>query len=404
MRIRRGSRTGFTLVELLVVIAIISTLMALLLPAVQNAREAARRTQCQNNIRNLGLAVLSHNTAKGQFPGYRDTMITNAGDRYPVSWVAALLTYLDRADLSRVYKEEGIAAGSSTTNGLPGFLEDFTNFTQYSRDPRVALEVLVCPSDPPLTAGSTRTAYVVNSGMVDVVATNPTTGASPTPGNPRDLAANGVFFDHFRDSAATTPLNNVTNDFIVRTSVDALNRGDGTTNTLMLTENADGGEYDNWGLRFEDPTASGPATSVTAATVQSMPASNLAGSERFHCFIWDPTVDTTTGQPTPPQQEYRINSNVGLGVGESSMATDIKWARPASYHPGGVNFVFCDGHTRFVSDQMDYGLYCLLMTPDGRRAGLVIQPASPATTNPNWATLQQANYFNKQVVNESAIR
>jgi prepilin-type N-terminal cleavage/methylation domain-containing protein/prepilin-type processing-associated H-X9-DG protein len=86
----RIARTGFTLVELLVVIAIIGILVAFLLPAVQAAREASRRSQCQNNLKQIGIAVQNHHDARRAFPMGRNGM-----DQFAVSWAFFLLPYLE---------------------------------------------------------------------------------------------------------------------------------------------------------------------------------------------------------------------------------------------------------------------------------------------------------------------
>ncbi|WP_172991793.1 DUF1559 domain-containing protein [Lacipirellula parvula] len=91
-------RTAFTLVELLVVIAIIGVLVALILPAVQAAREAARRTQCQNNLRQIGLALQLHHDAKGRFPAasHGFPLKPLGTDQYAVSWAFELLPYMEQ--------------------------------------------------------------------------------------------------------------------------------------------------------------------------------------------------------------------------------------------------------------------------------------------------------------------
>src|SRR5579871_3859134 len=96
--VRPQNRKGFTLIELLVVISIIAVLMSLILPAIQSAREAGRRTQCLNNLHNLGLAMHNFASSKqGQFPylDEADMFSGNTGYNWPVS----LLGYLDRGDI-----------------------------------------------------------------------------------------------------------------------------------------------------------------------------------------------------------------------------------------------------------------------------------------------------------------
>ena len=95
------NKQGFTLVELLVVIAIIAMLVTLLLPAVQAAREAARRTQCQNNLKNLGLACLNHESVNNHFPtgGWGWSWVGDAdrgqGEQQPGGWMYNIMPYME---------------------------------------------------------------------------------------------------------------------------------------------------------------------------------------------------------------------------------------------------------------------------------------------------------------------
>ena len=91
----RGSRRGFTLVELLVVIAIIGVLVALLLPAVQSAREAARRLQCSNHLRQIGLAVQNYHSARNELPPMR------VDDHQP-TWLMLILDYIEESQILRL--------------------------------------------------------------------------------------------------------------------------------------------------------------------------------------------------------------------------------------------------------------------------------------------------------------
>ncbi len=112
----RGRRPGFTLVELLVVMTIIAVLMGLLLPAVQSARESGRRTQCQNNLRQLGLAVQSHLAVYSRFPsnGWGYAWIgcpdRGTGKNQPGGWIYNVLPYLEAQDLRDRGREEAPAA------------------------------------------------------------------------------------------------------------------------------------------------------------------------------------------------------------------------------------------------------------------------------------------------------
>jgi prepilin-type N-terminal cleavage/methylation domain-containing protein/prepilin-type processing-associated H-X9-DG protein len=178
---------GFTLVELLVVITIIGMLMALLLPAVQAAREAGRRATCMNNQRQIAMAMLSYESLRSAYPGFRNKLGSETVQR--VSWVPMIFPQIERGDLYEYWKK-----GTMEQSYLPMF---------------------VCPSDPPESAGSKDTplAHVVNSGRVGV-------------GTNR-RGCDGVFHDHYPTTENTK---------IVRVSNDYIGMKDGTSTTIMLGE------------------------------------------------------------------------------------------------------------------------------------------------------------------------
>ncbi len=141
-------RRAFTLIELLVVIAIIAILIALLLPAVQQAREAARRSQCRNNMKQIGLALHNYHDSSGYFPLNYDGS-RNPSDRggYSVSWITMSLPYLDQAAVYNLIpmscRNDGTAGGNRCL-ATPGELT--ARMT--------VLSVLLCPSNPqPATRG-----------------------------------------------------------------------------------------------------------------------------------------------------------------------------------------------------------------------------------------------------------
>jgi prepilin-type N-terminal cleavage/methylation domain-containing protein/prepilin-type processing-associated H-X9-DG protein len=364
----RENRRGFTLVELLVVISIIGMLMALLLPAVQSALESARRTTCLNNLDNLSLALVNYESQTGSFPGYLNYLPLNNGQPYKnpqtgqaqgVSWVVPLLPYMQRGDLLRVWKtpsggaQGGAATGSSNATAL---------------NPRVYLELLVCPSDPPAMTGGTPTSYVCNTGMQDNPAsTNTPQGGSGGAGggaggaaaggvvNPanlqpgRDDRANGVFFDRYSDA----PSGGKSTTRIIPTMSSAyISSADGLSQTLMLSENVDANNYDDM-------------------------AEQLLG------FIWNSsTVNMATSPPTasPPSPQVMINNSTGMQDVTSGGQLQYLYCRPSSHHPGGVNITYCDGRARFISQDISYYVYCLLMSPNGAQ----VKTPGTKTVLPNY--------------------
>ncbi len=263
----RNKRAGFTLVELLVVIAIIAMLASMLLPAVQGARAAARKTQCINNHHNIGIALIRYEGEKNKYPGYVNNQ--GAPGAQATGWVFPLLPYLDRSDIFNSYQNTGT--------------------------PTQHLKILVCPDDAESINVGTNATYVVNAGL------------SGDAGGNLESAA-GVFTNQYKASAT---------DVVKLTNTGSIS--DGLATTLMVGENIDASTW-------------------------------IASQEGCVGFNW------TTAGAASDKMNYQTGT-VTCGTGA---------ARPSSYHAGGVVFTFCDGHTQFISEDIAYDVYAMLMTPRGR--------------------------------------
>jgi prepilin-type N-terminal cleavage/methylation domain-containing protein/prepilin-type processing-associated H-X9-DG protein len=219
---RRG---GFTLVEMLVVVAIIGILVGLLLPAVQSAREAARRNTCSSNLAQLGRAVVAFDGTRGFIPGWRNTPLSslNTGN---YSWPVMILPNIERRDAFITISNTNVNAAFNTTRN-------------------VFIDLFVCPSSPPDSLLDPVIQYAINSG----------TGASGTAAG--CCKGDGVAFD------AT----------VARISADYITSGDGLANTLLLTEKCGAaipaGSWPWWNNIFLTGTHIPQLNTVTTITATS---------------------------------------------------------------------------------------------------------------------------------------
>jgi prepilin-type N-terminal cleavage/methylation domain-containing protein/prepilin-type processing-associated H-X9-DG protein len=313
---------GFTLIELLVVIAIIAVLIALLLPAVQAAREAARRMQCTNNLKQFGIAMQNHHDVRGTLP-------YGAWNSPAQPWSFFILPYLEQVQMANALN-------------MTAAFNDVKNSTVVG----ASLNVFLCPTDPnnslvtqsnpPRKKGN----YMVNWGnaeyeqAVGTGGSNPATITGPAGSSIPPAVANVVAIrGPFRvNNAANAP-----NGFALRDITD------GTSSTLLMSEVKIG---PNSGTTKSDYrgdiwTDSKDAYMFTAATT---PNSTVVDQ-----------LDGTSGCPNvagPPPCLAATGSQ-----------SEFNAAR--SYHPGGVNAAFCDGSVRFVKDSVSLASWRAVSTKDG---------------------------------------
>lgn len=335
-------RRGFTLIELLVVIAIIAVLVSLLLPAVQQAREAARRTQCKNNLKQLGIALHSYHSSLETFP----PNLVPGGTNYNYSagnWgvLAYLSPYLDQ---TAVYDLMNLKA---PTYGLVG-----GNWSIFDPDNQIAAGIMtplfLCPSDRGISVGS---GYGVSAlGSANYVA-NMGTGLNTTPqgtfnGSPYN--ADGVFYadsrvriGDIRDGSSNTA------------AISETLLGDGDVKVAGTTPPADPRRVYAYLTTYQ--------SSLDDASCASPTFWNNDQRRQFLWFSGEIRNSSYNHYYPPNSAKWDCITNAfSLGY------TAIGWKAARSAHPSGVNLLMADGAVRFVNDSVYISTWRALSTRAGR--------------------------------------
>jgi prepilin-type N-terminal cleavage/methylation domain-containing protein/prepilin-type processing-associated H-X9-DG protein len=313
----RSSRRAFTLIELLVVIAIIAVLIALLLPAVQSAREAARRIQCTNNLKQLGLAMHNYHDTVGTFPLGRT--IPQAISYSPM---ARLLPFMEQLNV-------GSALNFNVGWNDPGV----TTAT------RTAIASFVCPSDAnsrvPVEFGN-GTSYRSNEGTSVAM----WHGASDATGvNATIPAPNGMFFAN-----AMIRMADVTDGTSNTAAFSEHMRGD--FNQQVSSEKLDTYRPGTYPATPDEAVALCRATDITNLSLQGVSDVGAPWIYGYHSTTsyWHSGPPNTRSCMFPPSRIMTVAN---------------------SAHPGGVNMLLVDGSVRFIKDTTDIRTYRAL----GTRAG-----------------------------------
>jgi prepilin-type N-terminal cleavage/methylation domain-containing protein/prepilin-type processing-associated H-X9-DG protein len=372
-RRHKTQRAGFTLIELLVVISIIAVLAALILPGIQNAREAARRTQCMNQMRNVSTALHGYATAtRGRLPfvvtdptpptsnSIRLNINTSASPTYiGASWLVQLLPYVEQTGL---YDRLLIANNDNTAD--PNSTQQLT---------RVSIQVYTCPDDPDAEGPGT-TSFVANSGYTtstywQAASLTNVHMMGPDADYPGSLGYDWSFNDYLGPSLDDQELTKATAAFIheagsggAPTTLDHMSVGDGQSQTIVLSENLDAttwGSAEIKSMAFVVPFA---GTDNQVATNEGTPnglGPNATGRKDL-ALNYNFAGGGINFASDPVLAQGKINSASG---GEGTRP------RPSSLHPGVVNVMFGDGSARNISQNIDERVYLRLVSARGNKFG-----------------------------------
>jgi prepilin-type N-terminal cleavage/methylation domain-containing protein/prepilin-type processing-associated H-X9-DG protein len=351
---RRTHSRGFTLIELLVVIAIIAVLIALLLPAVQAAREAARRTQCVNNMKQIGLAIHNYIQANdtlppGGFEAY--SPYANNGNNSMPGAHARLLPYVEQ---QQIYNALNWNLAVDNDNAAPG-----NGYGPYANMTATVTRVstFLCPSDTP-----------PNWTMVDAKAPLPNYQATgnnyfASVGSSIEFASqqtsgppNGPF-SYVGDAGKVSRLQNITDGTSNTIAFGEWRVGTGNQNVVTIPTDIvfigtlpSGTARNNGTLNMPNPTLVQnfiPWVQSCAAAIQT--ARTNQTSELGMAWMFDICARTLGNVLLPPNSKYPNCSS--STVSSNVLQNPGMWGL-SSYHPGGANAVFCDGSVHFLKNSL----------------------------------------------------
>ena len=361
MSAKRRTKSGFTLVELLVVIAIIGILIGMLLPAVQQVRESARRVQCANKLRQIGLGTLNFESAHSRFPvnqvGHGESQ--GLGGHY--SWLVPVLPFVE---LDNLHSQFDLSINNGDGTGF-GMSDDHPNAVAAATE----VPLFLCPSDSPSgdnsvwlgTANPASSNYAGNIGWPSF-ASGFTGERALVPNEDGDLKGsfNGII-------ALENPANPVAWHGNSKSGFAQIL--DGASNTAMISERLIQTNDAPSDLRNGDPRLTSQHIIPSNAKSLSDIADRLNNGNDRHAV-----ESAYTGRSwssgytfTAPTYVHILQPNSRIGHFSSSVGEGDFLVTPSSNHTGGVNLVRADGSVSFVADDIEEEVWWALGARDDGR-------------------------------------
>lgn len=344
-----GRRGGLTRVEVAVLLGILALLAAFFAPAFRTSGPVSKRLECLNNIRQVGIAMQNFASANnGELPWLVDNYVVKRGDAktpagtLTMGWPVLILPAMDSSKLVKAIKSNAVVVSGKGADAV----------LRIGEAERVYFRGYTCPQDTDSHMKPGGLSYVVNAGFmarslyhgdpegrhrVDQLSWD----GNDVVGEETDIevaAATGVFWHHSK---------------VFQPSLDYVGEGDGTTNTIMLSENLQAG---NWWDTDTTRLAFGIPVEAVGVRIPFGQGTFFESVERpLNTQFEGGTLSTVS------PLGWRINSELKAATGTRP--------RPSSNHTGGVNVIMCDGSGKFLSGQIDLHLYVKVLTPNGAMHG-----------------------------------